>query len=667
MKRYLLAVILLLTTEFIFSQMTTPYLSENVKTISTESLFSSSLPDDEFDLTAFTINAEGQFIFVNASNDQIVQLSNDFEILNQYNSDIAVNIRRIECLDDNKILLEADKYLQLVTLSGETIFRVDMNSHNLHYLILNQLLYIENHIVIPINGGAFWSIKNPGTNIYINRSRISGTADTKEQILNGTFSNKNVEIINNRYFKVDQQLLSRNYDNFRNYWREEHDKIATPMPENYYNSLFTSSNFEYLGIDQHENIYWYSKEFILMYDKNGWLINFLSIDGIEHNILPAIHTNGDIYFINFNEDEVRLSILDKLWSTEDIGKQEMNEYYHNLSGDAFNNNIRGKYVFLNTDNVSLQSEPDSASSTIEKLTLKNRLQILDRSNEKEYWYKVKTDWDQEGWIYGSYLNLCEASNRFEYDDYYNTYGDFYLSSIEIANQGYIQSHNYQPYLNTMIRVEDNILYSQRTDYRISNILSGVVKSGRGANLFEDGGNGRGVKANIYCTDNNIQIIIEGYYAGFDYSYVIEYRKDYSGDPEIVIGPNYDYVNYGINREPIPIFSSPSFDAPIIDQIPVWHTQDFSCYAENGIDEENMEGLKSFYDQINRNEIEVFTLLQSNLSSDSFIGDNRIWAKVLYKDIEGYCIIDFRKLSSAERYWDNLYYKIFPEDFDDGGF
>jgi tetratricopeptide (TPR) repeat protein len=98
------------------------------------------------------------------------------------------------------------------------------------------------------------------------------------------------------------------------------------------------------------------------------------------------------------------------------GKEELDEiegefedYEETVGGEA---GYEGETAVVSAGPLNMRSRPSLGGSVVRQLDVGEPLVVIDRSDEQEtidnvtdYWYEVRTDDGNEGWVFGAYIKL----------------------------------------------------------------------------------------------------------------------------------------------------------------------------------------------------------------------------------------------------------------------
>lgn len=76
------------------------------------------------------------------------------------------------------------------------------------------------------------------------------------------------------------------------------------------------------------------------------------------------------------------------------------------------NQKNDRFYAVNDDRVRIREEPNLTGKTLGHLNRKNKVRVIEHSDNKEkienmesYWYRVQTDGGLTGWVYGAYIDI----------------------------------------------------------------------------------------------------------------------------------------------------------------------------------------------------------------------------------------------------------------------
>ncbi len=174
------------------------------------------------------------------------------------------------------------------------------------------LYYKDNTLFITDNSYKLWGIRNPSLDINENKKNIMTEEEIIEEINSGKY--KGLTIDSEKRLFLDGELQTIQYMKYILQFQNKKDIAGTIKKFNYnYETLAKFSMDTYLGKDHDENCYWSSSRTIMVFNKNGKLLNLFRFDEDKSNTYPAVSPSGDIYFMGYGTDNVTLYKIKRQW------------------------------------------------------------------------------------------------------------------------------------------------------------------------------------------------------------------------------------------------------------------------------------------------------------------------------------------------------------------
>ena len=201
---------------------------------------------------------------------------------------------------------------ELLSDIGQRQNRINQNINHDSFIYNNGLVFFW------LNNGEINMFDNPGpdksanVNKTINREEILDRISKYEiGIYNGITIDEN-----NRLF-YNKELITRDYEVYINYQISKYNSYEEWRSNNPYiinADLRKSNNKTYLGKDTNNNIYWKTgNKRILVFNSEGHLLDKFQYNRDISKTLPAVHPSGDVYFLDYDENEVRLYKITRRW------------------------------------------------------------------------------------------------------------------------------------------------------------------------------------------------------------------------------------------------------------------------------------------------------------------------------------------------------------------
>jgi hypothetical protein len=251
-----------------------------------------------------------------------------------------------------------------------------------------------------LKDGSILSILNPGPDPAANNRRILNTEQTlalfeepqKYGLEGVTIDDKN------RLFLYGE-LQTRDYKTFYEYWNELHNELYkhkfNPL------KLKSASYATYLNIDTNKNTYWdIGGLYIYVFDSDGWVIELFKYQDSKSKTCPAIHPNGDVYFLDYDVENVYLRRIKNVWDP--------------IEWEAPGSDTGKQYGTLNDSRVRVRDFPNTEGKHLGYLDIEQRVEIIGRTatemkigDMNSVWYKIRTEDGLEGWAYGYFIDVEE--------------------------------------------------------------------------------------------------------------------------------------------------------------------------------------------------------------------------------------------------------------------
>lgn len=253
--------------------------------------------------------ADNNIVFLDYLNGKIKKFSNSYEFLAEENISVDPIIHNMY-FEDGIIFVVSNLefYAFNEHLEKRIHFRLpdDLRYEN------NNFFFIDNILLISTNNNLS-AILNPQADTLINETNIV-YGDELKYLLMDISNDSGVDIIQMNYnsFFIDLPKISTNFDDYYDYWYDSHGVESG-------SSIFSSDRIgklnitNYLGIDFNGNEYWRIGSYRILILNEGTFIEAIEYDSTKSRILPVIHPNGDIYFLDYDEDWVYLYKIENVW------------------------------------------------------------------------------------------------------------------------------------------------------------------------------------------------------------------------------------------------------------------------------------------------------------------------------------------------------------------
>lgn len=163
---------------------------------------------------------------------------------------------------------------------------------------------------------------------------------------------------------------------------------------------------ERIGTDYSGNaIYSHYQKMVIIKDLNNKTIKMFDYSDTrtcdDRAYYPSVHPSGDIFLLEYPK-RIAPPTLRRIKNDWDPEGRE--RWYR-------------EHAYITDSNVRIRSKPDLTGEKLGSVQRGDIVQVLDKSaepmqieKESAYWYKIKTDGDMEGWVYGAYVYLGDSRN-----------------------------------------------------------------------------------------------------------------------------------------------------------------------------------------------------------------------------------------------------------------
>lgn len=175
------------------------------------------------------------------------------------------------------------------------------------------ILYIDNTMIILDRFNQIWYLKNPVLDEYQNRKSLFKEPNSIDYISSGNINE--VTIDNEKRLFINNILQTYNLETFYTYHSKDRrvdnkPKTSIEIPV----EIFIKNRSTLFGTDENNNTYWRSYNAILILDKNSWPIDFIiPPKDIKTEGTPIVSKRGDIFFISYEKDKVKLYQMKREW------------------------------------------------------------------------------------------------------------------------------------------------------------------------------------------------------------------------------------------------------------------------------------------------------------------------------------------------------------------
>lgn len=351
----------------------------------------------------FSFDEKGYLYIIDyIPNKRIIVYDENFEAINEIKGNFHIGLK-LQIDKENFIIghfieglikLNKDGSFNTVISFYDTAYNFQISSYK--SIVTNNIAFIQ------LQDKTYISIPNPTSDKEDNLKKVLNPEQTIKYVnkkLNqkGVPKDERLSMKDGLIFKGDK-LLTRDFKTYYKYMTEKQSKEGLQRPKKI-NATLDVSNYKglgYLGEDNDENTYWKDYGSIIVFNKNGYIIDYMGYDQTmfdydEDNgmgcVFPVIHPNGDVYFLSYDFTESKLYRIKRRWFSPAI---------------------------ITEKKIKLKDTPSlSAKEVGEPIKKKTEVEVLERNDDKttidkkeDYWYKVKTG-ALEGWLFGGYMEFAE--------------------------------------------------------------------------------------------------------------------------------------------------------------------------------------------------------------------------------------------------------------------
>jgi hypothetical protein len=273
--------------------------------------------------------------------------------------------------------------------------------------------YYGNVVFAYLKDGSVISVVNPGIDSKVNNQNMLNPLMTRSLFNKPeSYGLRGLSIDEKNRFFLNDNLVTRFYNSFYEYWDERHKRIESKKDVKAsfvkYARQFLSDGVptEFVGRDIRENSYWQRNNGIIVFDGEGWPIDlFFPKNESSVKTTFSVHPSGDVYFIDYDKNGVYLYRIANVWDLEVREKWEAS-----LSSST---NAATQYATSTESRVRVRGAANLQGETLGYLEKGDRVEVLEQSGQKkrigemeDYWYRVRRLSDGlTGWAYGYFLKL----------------------------------------------------------------------------------------------------------------------------------------------------------------------------------------------------------------------------------------------------------------------
>jgi len=390
---------------------------------------------------AIFIGSDGQFLISDFKNKRLIFYNKKLDYINE--------------ITDKKIFLYVVDYYEkrdnlLLCYTFQTLSAFNMDSMVLKYNISlgnfrkyvrgygfrnNSIINFNNLILFYRRDKQIVSIIHPSMDPETNKQNFRGPEETrkiiKEKQLPGL---ENLSIDDKDRLFVNGELVTKDFDVFVEYWNEKHKKLKekasklniTVNPESHFGGRLFN-----LGKDAAGNYYWGDGVRILVFNKDGFLIDYFKGTNGDSITIPALHPCGDIYFIGPKYGTEKVKTNDKyhgereeypvigayLYRVKNVWDPKGRAKWYRESGvkdlQPISQGPGNQTAMVTADGLRVRKSSSLNATVVGNLKKGDSVEILRRGVSKvtingisDYWYKIRRSSDGlEGWCFGGYLRL----------------------------------------------------------------------------------------------------------------------------------------------------------------------------------------------------------------------------------------------------------------------
>jgi hypothetical protein len=295
--------------------------------------------------------------------------------------------------ENNKILVHAGSNFPILKQKTDYSLFIEHNNYIFQYLNDGGIVcfYSDKGVTKMLENEAVHNMFKPGSGFDMKGLTI----DSKNRLfLNG-------------------ELQTRDYGTYIRYQKEKDANYSLNKKHKYMVFSAEQSQVSLIGKDKAGNIYWnVMNNDLIIFNSSGFVIEKLKYNQNKSKTLPAVHPSGDIYFLDYDEKEVRLYSVQNVWDPEGRKQWFSNPPKQDMPVVSKAETKVIKYGILNDNQVRMRETPDLNGKTVGYLQKNDRVEILEATKEKmkvgtmeSVWYKVKTATGMTGWAYGYFVDM----------------------------------------------------------------------------------------------------------------------------------------------------------------------------------------------------------------------------------------------------------------------
>jgi len=369
---------------------------------------------------ALFFDEKGFFYICDGWNDKVLVYDSNYHFLKEIFNIYSSKAKQVFAIDKKYFIDYSYNFsFSVDEFDGEKLFLINLSNSEYRNEIYYypSFIFEKNIVFIYLKNGSIICIPNPGKDNDKNMQKILDNNTTKDLFESASdYDLDDLQIDGENRLFLNGELLTRNYKVFYNYWKDKHERLKyknrnnknIKSPQDFLNSGFVMT---YLGKDKSNNFYWDANQAILIFNKEGWLIDGFISKNMKSKSIPTIHPSGDVYFLDYDQKGVYLYRVKNVWDPESRVK------WYRESGvkdvQPKNHGSKNQTAIVTDSLLSVRKSSSLKGSVIGSLKKGDTVEILQRGFSKvtingliDYWYKIRRRYDGlEGWCFGGYLRL----------------------------------------------------------------------------------------------------------------------------------------------------------------------------------------------------------------------------------------------------------------------
>lgn len=254
--------------------------------------------------------------------------------------------------------------------------------YNFYYSVIDNK--IKALIINPREINGFQEFDNVSTQKLLSELEMNGLTGLSIDKMNRLLFDGTIETMNYKTF-IEYYLEKNGQSDFQAYRNSNIHKFKPINTQ--------SDGIQFLGKDIKKNVYWdIDIGYILIFNKDGYVLDFVKYNNSSSKTQPAIHPSGDVYILDYDKNGVYLNRIKNVW--DKVGRA----FWHETNAT------------VTAPIVRLRKKPSLTGEEAGYLQIDERVIILGKSTEtitiadmNAPWYRVKTINGVEAWVYGGYI------------------------------------------------------------------------------------------------------------------------------------------------------------------------------------------------------------------------------------------------------------------------